>query len=75
MSILRNTRTLTAENAGELKLDALKRIVIDGSFIDQKKRGIFDMKELHFPLLQFLNREDLRSRYSATKNKVQILVF
>ena len=62
-------------DSGELKLDDLRRIVIDGSHIDQKKRGIFDMKELHFPMLKFLNRPELRERYSSAKNKVQILVF
>ena len=58
-----------------LSLDNLKRIVIDGSYIDQKKRGIFDMKEMHFPLVQFLNRADLRDRYTSSEDKVQILVF
>ncbi|PGG97319.1 hypothetical protein AJ79_09250 [Helicocarpus griseus UAMH5409] len=62
-------------NSGELKLTHLRRIVIDGSYVDQKKRGIFDMKDLHFPLLQFLNRADLRDRYSSGNNRIQILVF
>jgi hypothetical protein len=62
-------------SAGDLKLDALKRIVIDGSYVDAKKRGIFDMKDLHLPLLRFLNRPDLRERYSSTDSKVRILVF
>ncbi|KAI2786651.1 Protein CMS1 [Penicillium oxalicum] len=60
---------------GSLKLDELQRIVIDGSHIDQKQRGIFDMKETHFPLLKLLTRPELRDRYGASKNKVQILVF
>ncbi|EAS35070.3 protein CMS1 [Coccidioides immitis RS] len=62
-------------DTGALKLDSLKRIVIDGSYIDQKKRGIFDMKDLHFPLLKFLNRADLRDRYKSRDDKVEILVF
>lgn len=62
-------------NADCLKLDSLKRIVIDGSHIDQKKRGIFDMKEVYFPLLTFLNRADLKDRYTSTEDKVQILVY
>ncbi|PGH09518.1 protein CMS1 [Blastomyces parvus] len=61
--------------SGELSLTHLKRIVIDGSYVDQKKRGIFDMKDLHLPLLQFLNRADLRDRYSSSDNRVEILVF
>ncbi|OAX80813.1 hypothetical protein ACJ72_04844 [Emergomyces africanus] len=62
-------------DSGELSLARLKRIVIDGSYVDQKKRGIFDMKDLHLPLLRFLNRTDLRDRYTSDDNKVQILVF
>lgn len=34
----------------------LKRVVIDVSYIDQKKRGILDMKELHESLIQLLLR-------------------
>lgn len=32
----------------------LKRVVIDVSYIDQKKRGILDMKDLHEPLIKLL---------------------
>lgn len=60
---------------GSLNLDELERIVIDGSHIDQKQRGIFDMKETHLPLLQLLTRPELRERYGASKKKVQILMF
>ncbi|KAL4991561.1 U3-containing 90S pre-ribosomal complex subunit-domain containing protein [Aspergillus falconensis] len=60
---------------GSLKLDALKRIVIDGSYIDQKQRGIFDMKETHLPLLQLLTRSEFCGRYGAEENKIEILVF
>ncbi|KAJ5886449.1 Protein CMS1 [Penicillium subrubescens] len=60
---------------GSLNLDELERIVIDGSHIDQKQRGIFDMKETHLPLLQLLTRPELRDRYGASKKKVQILMF
>ncbi|CAO2657703.1 Nn.00g038290.m01.CDS01 [Neocucurbitaria sp. VM-36] len=36
----------------------LKRIVVDVSYIDQKKRGILDMKDLHEALLRFLLRKE-----------------
>jgi len=36
----------------------LKQVVIDVSYIDQKKRGIFDMKELHESLIKFLLRKN-----------------
>ncbi|PYH98740.1 hypothetical protein BO71DRAFT_437843 [Aspergillus ellipticus CBS 707.79] len=62
-------------NAGSLKLGELERIVIDGSYVDQKQRGIFDMKDTHLPLLQLLTRPELRERYGAKEKKVQILVF
>jgi protein CMS1 len=60
---------------GTLKLDELERIVIDGSHIDQKQRGIFDMKDTHMPLLKLLTRPELRERYGASKKGVKILVF
>lgn len=66
-----SNRKLTS---GTLKLDELERIVIDGSHIDQKQRGIFDMKDTHLPLLQLLTRPELRERYGASK-KTKILVF
>jgi protein CMS1 len=36
----------------------LKRIVIDVSYIDQKKRGILDMKDLHESLIRLLLRKE-----------------
>jgi protein CMS1 len=60
---------------GTLNLDELERIVIDGSHIDQKQRGIFDMKDTHMPLLKLLTRPELRERYGASKKGVKILVF
>ncbi|OXV09662.1 hypothetical protein Egran_02580 [Elaphomyces granulatus] len=58
-----------------LKVQELERIVIDGSYIDQKKRGIFDMKEMHFPLLQLLGCSELRKRYGIKSQRLQVLVF
>jgi protein CMS1 len=42
---------------GALSTANLKQVVIDVSYIDQKKRGILDMKELHESLLKFLLRK------------------
>ncbi|KAJ5930658.1 Protein CMS1 [Penicillium verhagenii] len=69
------TRVSDLLESGDLKLNELQRIVIDGSHIDQKQRGIFDMKDTHFPLLKLLTRPELRERYTAKKNKTQILIF
>ncbi|CRG82965.1 hypothetical protein PISL3812_00312 [Talaromyces islandicus] len=55
-------RIIDLLEAGSLKTKDLKRIVVDGSHIDQKKRGIFDMKEMYFPLLQLLTRPEFRER-------------
>lgn len=66
---------LILTTTGSLKLDELKRIVIDGSHVDQKQRGIFDMKETHLPLLQLLTRPELRERYGDMEKKIEILVF
>lgn len=38
---------------------------MDFSHIDQKKRGILDMKETQQPLMQLLNRGEFKSRYSG----------
>lgn len=65
---------LTIDLLGTLNLEELERIVIDGSHIDQKQRGIFDMKDTHIPLLKLLTRPELRERYGAKKG-VKILVF
>ncbi|KAJ5710822.1 Protein CMS1 [Penicillium malachiteum] len=61
--------------SGDLKLNELQRLVIDGSHIDQKQRGIFDMKDTHFPLLKLLTRPDLRERYGAGRTGMQIWMF
>ncbi|KAJ5335326.1 DNA/RNA helicase DEAD/DEAH box type N-terminal [Penicillium brevicompactum] len=68
------TRISDLIESGTLKLDELERIVIDGSHIDQKQRGIFDMKETHMPLLKLLTRPELRDRLGSKKG-VKILVF
>lgn len=65
---------LIVDLLGTLNLEELERIVIDGSHVDQKQRGIFDMKDTHMPLLKLLTRPELRERYGVKKG-VKILVF
>jgi protein CMS1 len=36
----------------------LKQVVVDVSYIDQKKRGILDMRELHDSLTKLLLRKE-----------------
>ena len=52
----------------------LRRIVVDGSHQDDKRRTIFTMKQTFQPLIVMLNKKRVRSRYGAA-NKIEILVF
>ncbi|EXJ79466.1 hypothetical protein A1O3_08968 [Capronia epimyces CBS 606.96] len=61
-------------DAGALKPKGIRRIVVDGSYRDQKKRTIFEMNELFQPLMTLLNSDELRQRY-GTDDKIDILVF
>lgn len=60
---------------GALSFDKLERIVIDTSYIDLKKRGIFDMAETQKPLIQLLNNESLKSRYNSNDNRVTLMLY
>lgn len=60
---------------GALSSDKLERIIVDCSHIDQKKRGIFDMKETKQPLMALLNREDMKSRYGEEKDGIDLLLY
>ena len=58
---------------GALKVANLRRIVVDGSYVDQKKRSIFDMKELFVPLSDLLSLPVFKERYQDVK--LGIVVF
>ncbi|KAK5113141.1 hypothetical protein LTR85_010959 [Meristemomyces frigidus] len=60
---------------GALSPTYLERIVIDASHMDQKKRGILDMKETQMPLVQLLARKDLKERYGSDESKVELLFY
>ncbi|CAN8100686.1 unnamed protein product [Discula destructiva] len=62
------------ENGG-LSVQHLKRIVIDVSHIDQKKRGIMDMKDTMLPLAKWLSRKEFKDRYTADRNPIELLFF
>jgi protein CMS1 len=49
--------------------------VIDASHIDQKKRGILDMKEIQIPLVQLLSREELMKRYGEESGGIELLFY
>jgi protein CMS1 len=55
---------------GALSTANLKRIVLDASYIDQKKRGILDMKELHDAVIRLLLRDEFRDEDKQIKNSL-----
>lgn len=62
-------------SVGALSLSALEQIVVDCSHIDQKKRGIFDMREVQEPLIALLNRSELKNCYGNDSGKVRLLLY
>jgi protein CMS1 len=60
---------------GALNVDRLERIIIDASHIDQKKRGILEMRETQIPLTKWLGRSELKERYTAEKDKIDLLFY
>ena len=60
---------------GALSAKHLKRIIVDASYIDQKKRGILDMKETQMPLVKLLIRKDLRARYEDETMPTKLLFY
>lgn len=66
---------LLRHNLGALSVAHLKRIVIDASHIDQKKRGVMDMADTMMPLAKFLTRSEFKERYGDPKKPVELLFF
>ncbi|KAI8675348.1 Protein CMS1 [Fusarium keratoplasticum] len=60
---------------GALSLDNLKRLVVDASHIDQKKRGVMDMKDTMMPLAKFLARKEFKDRYGDEKKPLALLFY
>ncbi|QUC19847.1 uncharacterized protein UV8b_04088 [Ustilaginoidea virens] len=60
---------------GALSLDHLERVVVDASHVDQKKRGIMDMKDTLMPLATFLTRPELKERYSDNGKPLALLFY
>ncbi|KAF2090337.1 hypothetical protein K490DRAFT_35371 [Saccharata proteae CBS 121410] len=63
------------EDAGALSANGIQRLVVDASHIDQKKRGIMDMKDTHIPLVDLLIRDHFKARYGETEKKLQLLFY
>lgn len=60
---------------GALACESLQRVVIDCSFLDQKQRSIFDLRETQQPLMQLLNRKELKDRYSGSHVPVKLIFY
>ena len=60
---------------GALRLETLERVVIDCSFLDRKKRNIFGMKETQRPLMQFLNTDSFKLRYTTTESPIKLIFY
>jgi protein CMS1 len=58
-----------------LQIDRLERIVVDASHIDQKKRGILDMKETQVPLIVWLGQQEFREKYTAKSSGIQLFFY
>ncbi|KIH87329.1 protein CMS1 [Sporothrix brasiliensis 5110] len=48
---------------GALSVAHLRRIVVDASHIDQKKRGVLDMPDTVLPVARWLSRPEIKARY------------
>ncbi len=62
-------------DAGALKTENLRRIVVDASYRDDKKNTIFMMDQTFQPLITLLNEKTIRQRYGVEVDKTDILVF
>ena len=60
---------------GSLSLASLKRLVVDASHIDSKKRGIVDMRETMMPLAKLLTRKELKERYTDPEQHVDLIFY
>ena len=49
--------------------------MVDASHIDQKKRGVMDMKDTMIPLAKWLSRAEFKDRYTAEEDQVELLFY
>jgi protein CMS1 len=72
---LESCRKLISTVTGALSSSSLKRIVLDASHIDEKKRGVLDMKDTLPPLVRLLTRPEFKQRYGVSKNPLQLVFY
>lgn len=61
--------------SGALSLEGLHRVVVDASHIDQKKRGVMDMKDTMMPLAKFICKKEFQDRYADEERPLSLLFF
>ncbi|KAJ2895165.1 csm1-like protein [Zalerion maritima] len=62
-------RLIDLVDNGALKLSHLDQLLVDASHIDEKKRGVLDMKETLMPLCKWLNVRQFRESYTASPSE------
>jgi len=50
-------------------------MVVDASHIDQKKRGVMDMKDTMMPLARWLARKEFMERYVSEEEPLALVFF
>ncbi|KAL1875136.1 hypothetical protein VTK73DRAFT_10273 [Phialemonium thermophilum] len=60
---------------GALSVEHLKRIIVDASHIDVKKRGVMDSKDTMIPLATWLTRKEFRERYTDPDNPLDLIFY
>ena len=63
------------ELVGALSVSHLKRVVVDASHIDQKKRGVMDSKDTMIPLARWLSRTEFKERYTDPDSTIELLFY
>jgi protein CMS1 len=48
---------------------------VDASHIDQKKRGVMEMKDTTLPLARFLARKEFKERYGDAGKPLTLLFY
>ncbi|KXH34179.1 hypothetical protein CNYM01_13489 [Colletotrichum nymphaeae SA-01] len=75
LHIAQKTQQTNYTKTGALKLDKLQRLVVDASHIDQKKRGVMDMKDTMLPLARWLSRTEFKERYGDEQKPLDLIFY
>jgi protein CMS1 len=59
-------------DSGALKIDRLDSVVLDMSAVNEKRQGIFDIRETHKDMLDLLNEPVIKS---GLGDKIKLLIY